>query len=317
MAAAVAVVDAALREDFGFKHITWVYSGRRGVHCWVSDEGARVLADDARAALVAYLSLYRGAEGDRAKLAGLGGGGSSAQHPSVERARGALLAAWRSHVLPAQALLDDPNGEAAARLLRYIPDDELTEGLRREWAAGGGARGGGGGGGAADAAAAASVSVRRWDELSAAVDAKAAALRRAGNRAKAAQLVRGLNEALFAHAYPRLDVEVTKKMNHLLKAPFCVHPKTGKVCVPFEPDSAFEFDPDGVPALGDLLKELRAADAAGELARADAWRATALAPYIGRWEAGFLAPLLRESKAALAARAARDAQEQRRADVGW
>lgn len=320
MAAAVVVVDAALREDFGFRHVTWVYSGRRGVHCWVADEAARSLADDARAACVSYLSLYRGSEAGKAKLAGLGGGGGpgGGRHPSVERARAVLLEAWRAHVLPAQAPLDDPSGEAALQLLRYVPDEELTEGLRREWAESGGSRGGGGGGnGQQSSSSSLPLSVRRWDELSAAVEAKAASLRRAGNRAKAAQLSRGLLEAMFAGAYPRLDVEVTKKMNHLLKAPFCVHPKTGRVCVPFEASRAFDFDPEAAPALGDLLDELKAADASGSAAREDAWRSTSMAAHVEAWERGFLAPLQREAKAALAAKAARDAQEQRRSDVGW
>jgi DNA primase small subunit len=48
---------------------------------------------------------------------------------------------------------------------------------------------------------------------------------------------------VFAYTFPRLDLEVSKHMNHLLKAPFCVHPKTGRVCVPINPALADDFDP--------------------------------------------------------------------------
>jgi len=83
-----------------------------------------------------------------------------------------------------------------------------------------------------------------------------------------------MEDIILQYTYPRLDAEVSKHRNHLLKAPFCVHPATGmsilarlilflmgnirlgRICVPVRPGEVARFDPETVPTVGQLLREL-------------------------------------------------------------
>ncbi len=125
-------------------------------------------------------------------------------------------------------------------------------------------------------------------------------------------------ETVFRHAYPRLDINVSKMQNHLLKSPFCVHPKTGRVCVPIDPRDFATFDPFAVPTLAGLMRELDEYDggAAGGgegagAAVAHDWQKTSLRGPFESFRRNFLVPLLNDER-----RAAREERERRAAVVG-
>ena len=84
----------------------------------------------------------------------------------------------------------------------------------------------------------------------------------------------------------RLDIAVSKGMNHLLKAPFVIHPKTGRVCVPFNPAKADRFNPEDVPTVLQLVEEIDAftKDAADELKNVKAYKKTSMKEPVGIFE---------------------------------
>ena len=60
----------------------------------------------------------------------------------------------------------------------------------------------------------------------------------------------------MTYVYPRFDANVTTTVNHLLKAPFCVHPGSDKISVPIDFDHIDKFDIDKVPTLTGMYREM-------------------------------------------------------------
>ena len=73
-------------EQFGYKHLLWVYSGRRGIHCWISDSDALDLTDDQRKAIITYLEVIKGGK-EMTKKVNVRWGKSTTLHPSIECVR--------------------------------------------------------------------------------------------------------------------------------------------------------------------------------------------------------------------------------------
>ena len=101
------VVPCSAADDFGFKHILWIYSGRRGVHCWVVDEVARQMSNEARTAVAGYFSVVSGGDNSAKKVSGLG----APLHHSLQRAYDFLEPMFREHIISGegQGLLAEPD----------------------------------------------------------------------------------------------------------------------------------------------------------------------------------------------------------------
>jgi DNA primase small subunit len=114
----------------------------------------------------------------------------------------------------------------------------------------------------------------------------------------ARQLLEAKQDIVLEYTYPRLDIEVSKKLNHLLKSPFVVHPGTGRVCVPINTKNLEDFDPLGVPTVQGLLAEIDAwkgdEDEEANKSTAD-WEKTSLKPYIEQFR-HFVNGLMKDEK---------------------
>lgn len=351
MTMAVKVIDYALKEDFGFEHIAWFYSGRRGVHAWVCDESARQLSNEARSAVANYLEVCHSEYALRVILTtvyfililfsttsalqvAVGkkrkenlSTTSSVVHPMLERAYDILEPYFLRDVLPASGhgLLATPEKwEALLDSLPKFARETVGANLKEKWAR---------------YTPQELSSKDKWEQLlhhlrvkfdledSSANDNSSRKGQVKGSSNKRPKLSTAMGETdqdklrvalwpmetVFLHTYPRLDINVSKMQNHLLKSPFCVHPKTGRVCVPIDSSRIDDFDPFAVPTLPQLVRELDDHharekvknndeetvngtdddDNAGDSFEHD-WQKTSLKPYFETFRKNFLVPMQKE-----------------------
>uniref|UniRef100_A0A670KB14 DNA primase n=1 Tax=Podarcis muralis TaxID=64176 RepID=A0A670KB14_PODMU len=214
MTIAIRIIDRALVEDFGIKHRLWVYSGRRGVHCWVCDESVRKWSSSLRSAAVEYLSLVKGGE-ETIKKVTL----PDNIHPFISESLNVVKRYFREYALVEQDILGSKERTCGP------PESEI----------------------------------------------------------------------MLQYCFPRLDMNVSKGINHLLKSPFSVHPKTGRISVPIDLKKLDEFDPFAVPTISRLCHELDtvsndegdAKENDGEpenSRRSRDYKKTSLAPYVKVFE---------------------------------
>lgn len=253
MVMAVKILDRALRDDFGFQNLLWVYSGRRGIHCWVCDESARQLTTQGRSAIADYLTLVKGGENTARKVTL-----PDKLHPSIRHALEIINSYFLDFLIKKQDMLDCE--EKWKKVLSIIPSENVRKYLSDDFT---GKLG--------------KDTASRW-----------AIVKKRLTEARQLDMVKPYveEEIKLQLCYPRLDVNVSKGINHLLKSPFCIHPKTGRVCVPMDPKTIDDFDPAIVPTISGLLNELDkvevAEDDQGKKTRD--YKKTSLGPYLETFE---------------------------------
>ncbi|NXH78095.1 PRI1 primase, partial [Hydrobates tethys] len=246
-------------EDLGVRHRLWVYSGRRGVHCWVCDDAVRKWSSALRAATVEYLTLVK-----VARRGGTRCWPSSRRISFPERCR---HAAWHCAGSGGRVCAGGVGSAVSAISLDRRP--QHREPLQGEFPK-------------------KRDSVQRWELLKGRMERT----RRVGGPGRSTPCYADW-EIMLQYCFPRLDINVSKGVGHLLKSPFSVHPKTGRISVPLDLQRLDQFDPFAVPTISSLCHELDAAGDDGEQEdggetepkrRVRDYKKTSLAPYVRVFE---------------------------------
>ena len=227
MEVAYEILDKILREDFGFKNLLYCFSGRRGIHCWLCDNNARRLKNNGRIAIAKYIQFQ--IQNTKNKIVQ---GLNNKIHPSINRAISIIDKYFEKDILIGQDILNFDGGKNLLKGLikaYYLKEDNSV-----------------------------------LDDVEKELNMKNSSVQKFKNIEEILQRNKNFNRGELCIKdfklnvlYPRLDINVSKHINHLLKSPFCIHPKTGLVSVPLDDYDIKNFKIEDIPRLDFLVNDYK------------------------------------------------------------
>ena len=233
------ILERILREDFGFQKYFFEFSGRRGIHCWVCDKKACKLNDKERKMIESYIYYDRIIVNDK----------STKEKVKIKKRKFvdpiypsfledlSIVTNDFYEILKEQDLL---NYENIKKLLKEIikmyfclidmePIDNILNKKKMN----------------------SSDKIKNINKYLKAAEK----ILRDTNNITLCHSESCINEFIMNILSPRLDWSVTRQTAHLLKGPFCIHPKTGFVSVPMSLQLLEKFDFNKIPKIDNLLKK--------------------------------------------------------------
>ena len=227
MEVAYEILDKILREDFGFKNLLYCFSGRRGIHCWLCDNNARRLKNNGRIAIAKFIQFQ--IQNVKNKVVQ---GLNNKIHPSINRAISIIDKYFENDILIGQDILNFDGGKNLLKGLikaYYLKEDNSV-----------------------------------LDDVEKELNMKNSSVQKFKNIEEILQRNKNFNRGELCIKdfklnvlYPRLDINVSKHINHLLKSPFCIHPKTGLVSVPLDDYDIKNFKIEDIPRLDYLVNDFK------------------------------------------------------------
>ena len=233
------ILNRILKDDFGFKKYFFDFSGRRGIHCWVCDKKACILNDKERQMIESYI-LFDRINDDLAK----------ARINRRIRKRKFVEPIYPSFLEDLSIIKNDFYDIIKEQdLLNYESNKKLFKDIIKMY-----------------------FCLIDMDNIDLILENKKMNSFKKITKiheylSKAENILREKNKIIYCHSEscinefimsvlsPRLDWMVTRQATHLLKGPFCVHPKTGYISVPMSIELLEAFDLNKIPKIDNLFKK--------------------------------------------------------------